>query len=270
MADNNNTEAAAVAELAKKSITIQTIKVDGNDVFLNPPGSGELTSLNEFREKPIRMSGTKVVADAESLIKLVNHYDPMPRFVRFSLSALSVVCVLNHSAGTEAEFEDDLLKWSLKLDRELQLWLAKENNWLSQEQFMEFLEERIEDIVQPGGHGPSQSEVQSVIGDLRLTTDSKFTSTKNLHDGNYVFQSSSQSTPSVEVPTVFNIGLPMFDGDTNGYVFPIRLRYRILEGKLAFMIKFTNFRKIQDTAWNGVKKTVIDLLPAEVPHINVP
>lgn len=286
-----STEAAVVAELAKRATEVQPFRVGDVEVFRNP-GNGEISALDKFRKLPIRHNFNLDVADAESFLKAVRHFGPkeihlaeadervvltgLPRVVHFSISNLTVTCVLNHSDGETPNWHDATVQWKLERDPFLKLWLAKADTWLTQDQLMEFLEDRLEDVVQnpkPSKNllsGPSQSELISVISDLRITTDATFTSKKDLHNGNYVFESSKQDKPSVEVPAMFYLGLPFFDGSGDGFIFPIRLYYRLSQGKLTFRLAFHNFRKIQDTAWEGVRAAITAGLPKGVPFLNVP
>lgn len=269
------TEARTIADLSRRATEVQPFKVGEVEVFRNP-ANGEITALDKFRLQPFRHDKQIAVADAESFLKAVLHYAPLPRVVHFSISNLSVTCVLNHSDGARPDWHDATVQWKLERDPFLKLWLAKADNWMTQDQLMEFLEDRLEDVVQntkPTKNmltGPSQSELISVISDLRITTDATFTSKKDLHNGNYVFESSKQDKPSVEVPSMFYLGLPFFDGAGDGFIFPIRLRYRLGSGKLSFQMAFHNLRKIQDTAWDGVKAAITVGLPEDVPFLNVP
>lgn len=273
---NKSTEAATVAELARRCAEVHTFSVGDVQAFRNP-GTGEISLFDQFRVKPHRFNEFCLpVADAPSFLKAVEHYAGTPRVVHFSVSSLTVRCILNHSRGTEPDWHDSKVEWKLEHDRFLKLWLDKENKWLSQTDLMEFLEERLEDVVQnpkPTKNaltGPSQSELMSVISDLRLTSEATFTSRKDLHNGNYVYESSKQDKPTVEVPSMFYLGLPFFDGAGDGFIFPIKLRYRIKEGKLNFGLLFHNFDKIQKTAWEGVQAAITVGLPPDVPFLNIP
>lgn len=268
------TEASTIARLAKTATEIQPFKVGEVEVFRNP-ATGDITALEKFRLLPHRQVVDLDLADSGSFIKAVHHYDGTPRVVHFSIASLTVACILNHSKGTDPNWHDSKLEWKLKRDPYLSLWLEKADKWLSQDQLMEHLEERIDDVVQNTNPtknlpvGPSQSELLSVVSDLRITTDATFTSRKDLHNGNYVFESSKQDKPSVEVPAMFYVGLPFFDGAGDHFIFPIRLRYRLSNGKLTFQLSFHNFRKIQDTAWEGVQAGITAALGDDIPHFNV-
>jgi uncharacterized protein YfdQ (DUF2303 family) len=258
------TEASVVADITRQAETVQTFQVGNVQVFRNPK-NGEISRFDEHRITPHRHHNVKLkAADVDSFVGLVKHYQPLPRVLHFLPEHLRMVCVLNHSAGETPNWHDATISWQLHLDPFLKSWKDMDGKWISQTALLELLEERIEDVVQNTDAtqalppGPSQSQLMSVVSDLRITTDSTFTSKKDLANGNYVFQSSRNDKPEVEVPSLFYVGLPFFEGDSKAhFLFPIRLRYRLQEGgKLVFQLVFHNWDKIRLAAWDGVTTTV--------------
>lgn len=278
--DSVHAEAAVVSEVAREAerngFQVKAIEVGDRKLYLLPPDF-RLETLEQHLSKPHRLKGEIRVEDVESFAKVVARYDKGSRLVQVSKPELRIVGVLNQSAAETPAWEDHRVTLQLGLHRDLNAWKVKCDKKLSQVEFMEFLEDRISDVVQKpatlaGGapEGPTQSALQGVASDLRVTTDSRFTSQKNLHNGNFVFECTESGKATVEVPEVFYIGVPIFEGSTEPFLIPIRLRYRIDQGVLSFFIKLVSFDVIFDKAWESVKKDVIAAIPQDVPYINVP
>jgi uncharacterized protein YfdQ (DUF2303 family) len=238
--------------------------------------TGEVLDLQNYASHPRRFIGDQPIKDSESFGKLVLHYKEHQKLVTFSKGKLTVRAILNYHEPDQPAWMDHTLTMRLEKSKELLAWeKACDPKGMSQTEFMEFLEDRLSDIDQfkdVTGKllGPTQSDLQAVISDLSVTSDSKFRATRDLSNDTYKLQCDCDQKTSVEVPRVFYVGIPIYEGHPERYLIPVLLRYRVAGGNLTFIIRFQNWQKIEDTAWEGVRLATIEAMPPETPHINIP
>jgi len=270
----DQTNAAVTARMAvaasEASHAITTVKVGDTTLFSVPAGR-TLQALTEHLAYPPRTKGIFPVNDADSFQKLVRRFDYGTNIVQLSLSKLSVICVCNYDDADSPGWRDHMVAWQLAKHRDLAAWEAMvKKGKLTQLELLMFLEDRIVDITSKEDGDPTQSQIETVIGNLEITTDAKFHASRDTHNDNFVLRNDSTGTPSIEVPRKFYIGVPIFEGLDHAYRIGVRLRYSVKEGSLTFTLGFENIEAVMDSAWEDVTKAITDALPASVPFINVP
>lgn len=270
----DTTNAAVTARMAlaaaEASNEISTVTLANGVVLHNVPESRKLLHLAEYLPAPVRTKGTVAVNDSTSFITMLERFPSPPPLVRFSKERLHISAVFNASSGAAGPgWEDHTCVWQLARHRDLLAWQAVFGKPLTQVALMNHLDDHLVDITDEYG-GPTQSVIESVVAGLEITTGSVFQSRRDLHNDNFVLHNDSTSTPSVEVPRRFDIGLPIFQGLEHAYRVPVRLKYSIKEGSLTFTIQAEGFDRILDAAWSEVVETIIRLLPDGADHISVP
>ncbi len=267
-AASNAAVTAIVADRAAEASHAITQVQLGDRIFYSVPEGRDLKDIESYLPYPYRTKGEQPVSDSESFLTIVHHFDGAPALVSFSQRQLFALCTFNYPDKDKAGWQDHKVKWQLVKHRDLKAWEAIMGKDLSQLQLMEFLEDRLVDITDEY-KGPSQSQFESVISNLEITSNSKFQAKRELSSGNYVMHCDSEGTPSVEVPKVFQLGLPIFEGLDLAYRLDVFLRYRVQEGAAVFKLAFKNFDAVLDEAWEKVTQQIKDGLGA-VPFINVP
>lgn len=252
---------------AEATHEIKKVEIDGR-IFYSVPAGRDLKTFESELSKPFRLKGKIDVCGAESLLKVIERFKNSPAVVQFSRSQLFVHAILNAAADEQPGWADHTVFWQLKKHRDLKAWEGINGKPLSQLQFMLFLEDRVVDVV--GDAGVSQSALQTVVGDLEVTTDAKFQAKRDVHNGNYVLHSDLTNKPTVEVPKEFVIGVPIFEGLDIAYKITVRLRYSVKEGALTFVVNLANLDAVLDQAWEEIVKSITDNLPPDKPFIHVP
>lgn len=114
-------------------------------------------------------------------------------------------------------------------------WVGANGRQLSQEQFLEFLEERMGEIAEPDG-----AELNEVVRFFRVKADVGFQSGQNLTNGtvNLVWTedaaASGGSTGQLTVPTEFVLLLRPYRDKPEAKPFTARLRWRLSKPKVTF------------------------------------
>lgn len=154
--------------------------------------------------------------------------------------------------------------WSEQWER----WRKIDGEPLSQGQFAEFIEENYMDIAKP-----DHADLLDMVANLVAKKNIHFSSGIRLQDGSNELQYGEEveakvGKGSIVVPSEIELGLPiLFDGVA--YKVRVLLRFRINEGRLAFIIKINRRLFVEQTAFEDVlteveEKTGITVYRAQV------
>lgn len=152
---------------------------------------------------------------------------------------------LNHSAAV-----------TYKESHKFGIWKKNDGLKMTQETFAEFLDENVLDITNPTG-----ADVVAFASCLEAHRTEIFKSSTNLSNGEVKFNWSNESSgdSATKFPTDMKIGIPIW---TNGekIEIPVKLFYRVSEGKLMFWYKLRNLENIIDHLWNEDVKFISEAL----------
>ena len=213
--------------------------------------------IDEYRVRPVRRTGTITVSTIESFVALVNR-DSTENSVIFadngSSPKLTAVLNFHHADNSDPEFCDNKVVYPFPLSDEWKAWTAKngEKAKMSQADFAEFIEDRYFDIAEPGSAGQitatwaermgvklaGPSELMRVSRGLSVRVEETVRNVVKRESGesDFVFtveHKDSADGGSVKVPSAFHIRIPILRGEGD-YSIPVRLRYRVGGGKVAW------------------------------------
>ncbi len=135
-------------------------------------------------------------------------------------------------------------------------WNNANEQTFSQVEFAEWLEDHVDDIVQPTG-----AEMLELVLKFNIIRKVSFSSATRLQDGTFQFAYSDDTQKgTVEVPENIVLGIAPFKNGTS-YEIKARLRYRLNEGRLTFSYKLLNTERILDDAFNEIVDTAQKGLP---------
>ncbi len=107
-------------------------------------------------------------------------------------------------------------------------------DWHSQADFANFLEDHLEDVIEPNGQ-----DLLALATDLEANKEGHFKGKLNLDNGSVQLAYQDEVQTSVEVPRRLTLGIPLFEhGDR--YKLEVRLRINVTSGGVRFKILFTN------------------------------
>jgi uncharacterized protein YfdQ (DUF2303 family) len=274
---NNAAVIIAVAREAEANKGPRSINFDDGKFLLLPNGS--LVAMEKHQSYPRRKRATVGLYEARSFIDYVNlHKHPGATAVFGKATELggSFTAVLDyHGANLNVpqegekpgQFNEGIPNWgdhkvtfTLETTPEWARWVANSNKLMPQEQFAEFIEENMADIVAPAA-GDILDMAQGLVGRKGV----QFKTGRNLKDGSikleYVENIDVQGTISrrddaFKVPDSFRLGIVPFVG-SNGVEIDARLRFRIgTDAKLSFAYLLNRPYRLIEEAFNATRDDI--------------
>ena len=216
----------------------------------------DVTDLEQFADHPRRKRGYVTVRDVDSLITYIMRHREDGTIASCDDGG-AITAHLNHHApsggvlatGIEPGWGDHRVQLVRLETPSYQAWQRANGTMMSQEQFGEFLEDRIGEIVDPPG-----AELFEVVQFFKAQNDIAFSSSKLLTNGQVQLHYTENLTASggregdLNVPTEFKIlmrpyqlskppeaGVP----DHEQFVVTARLRWRLERGIVRFAFHLT-------------------------------
>jgi len=263
----SDTEAQAIIDEVTKHAepALLTVGKDDDDrpvqVLVTNTEAGQqiydITRLvDQFRERPRFRVGRTNLTDIDSFIAHVCNNSRLESiiFANRDLSNASLTAIYDYHQSTVTDDGEpgmcvDIATYSFPFSEEYRKWLEHNGKPMLQGQFAEFLEDRIIDIFPAeeltdsltvfasklGADYASPQEIMEVSRGLTLRAEQTVRQATKTSSGEVeiVFheEHKSGSGEKLKVPNLFLIGIPIFDSG-EGYRIPVRLRYRLTEGRV--------------------------------------
>lgn len=296
--------AATVRDIVKAGFEPRTVMVKGFEsenslpieVLILPDGSGGLTAQSvkpfckEWWNRPERREGIARFDALDSFIDHVTRFADKHSalFAKGEPGCPSIQAVLDYHEKTDAgepRFGAHRSLHGFPLADEWKAWMARANAPMNQQEFAEFLEDRIADVIVPdaplldaikergaggdfgektpvemladyarliGGDFASPSRLVEISRGLAVHADHAVKQAVTVQSGEVQVQfvethSDSDGKP-IKVPALFLIAIPVFlHGDL--YRVAVRLRYRVREGRIFWHFELYRADKIFDAAF---------------------
>jgi uncharacterized protein YfdQ (DUF2303 family) len=260
-------DAQVVAELVERLSKPQLLDIGANDAgervqaLLRPTREGVVAQsvkglLEEYRRLPERRTGQAKLETLESFIAHVNRFrsEASALFAHAAISdgviGASLVAVIDyHAAGHDspASWGKHRASYEFPISENLSAWVEGQGKWLTQRDFAEFLETRLEDVLAPEHAGPTAAQLAEQLGleyaspsklaelsrGLKVRVDGRVTSAINLSSGEtqiaFKTEHQDENGAPLRVPPAFVIGVSMFEGGDR-FTVVVRLRYRVKDG----------------------------------------
>jgi len=268
-----------VAQAAVSPEVLPLLGVGAPALFIKQ--SKEIKFLEAFMPAPARKRGTATVHDAEGFAEFVNRQKSAGTVITGlpDLKNPHFCAVLNEHApslgrdlldGGIPGWRDHRVCLEFRSTREWDRWRNKNEEVFTQDQFAEFLEDSADSVFVPedkntgaaeGVFWPSSRELLEVAMTLQAYKTVQFRGDTRLSDGQHQLtyieeQSATAGAAKVmKVPEWFALNLQPFTGLGN-YVFRVRLRYRIREGKLVFFYKIHRPELAIEDIWNSTRAKI--------------
>lgn len=269
----------AAAELVEIDDVRVAVLADGVDSWRT-----EIIDTEQYRPHRRRKAGKYAVRDVPSFIEYVKRHSTAAT-VAWADTEGGLRCVLNgHEPALTAEideldepvdhsragWEDHVVTLQRQRTRGFAAWMAHNEKWLTQQQFAEFLEQRLGEIHEPAG-----AALLEVAEFFQAHTSINVVSARKLSNGQVQMQYTEEIKESggangdTKVPTEFTLVLrPYMDShpreegqpDTDQFVTSARLYYRLQQGKVTFMFRLAEEFLLQ---LEGVHNAAIERVRAE-------
>lgn len=241
---------------------------------------------DEYLERPERRSGVAQLQDLGSFVDWTNRHKDAASVLRCQMSPTEPALHVEidyHEAGPaalasvdgKARFRKFGAHYTMPLDKRWKTWTAISGKAMGQAAFASFLEDNMMDLVGTstsadgqgalvsnlpaevarfialnGGKCGEPEDVVQLSKGLDVYADTKVADRVNLQSGetSFTFEEKHRGAPdAVVVPQLFLIAIPVFYlGDL--YRVPVRLRYRLHEGKLLWVPTLWQVEEIFDKA----------------------
>lgn len=213
---------------------------------------------------PARKSGTTLVRDADSFVTYFQkHSDPATETYA-DAERLTVTAVLDAHEPDNARWEAHRLTLALRQTDAWKQWAEYDGKLLGQEQFAEFLEDHLPELLEP-----SAADMLEIAQSIQAATKVDFRSGTRLATGQRQFEYVETTTAKagqkgqLTIPETFVIGLVPFEG-SEGYRLTARLRYRIGDSGLRIGYKLDRPADVLRTAFGDVVNTISESIAHDV------
>lgn len=240
--------AQTVERLTKLSGAPTALEHRGVPLVVLPPGH-EASDLEEFLPAPLRIEATPKFTDFKSFLAYVNRFK-LPATTAFytrGSGAFSVVFDY-HAAGDPPApaWGSHSANYSPTMTPEWEAWLQKNNKPFTQEEFAQFIEDNLREIVDPPG-----ADMLQIASTFQATNNVAFSQATRLTDGrvqfSYVEEGNASAKGNLQIPETFSLALaPFWGGPT--YKISARLRWRIANQKLSMWYRLDRPHLVLDDA----------------------
>lgn len=239
MNENIEINDSAISKIGALAIAAQVAQsVSGTQHLIIPEGytHKDITeAVEKAQDNPNRKRSTIALADLPSFILFAQEQALQERgYIYADPDARTLTAVLNdHRDKASPGWRDFRVTYKAELSREFSGWMKNDKQPMEQEAFAIFLEDNIEDVVEPSG-----DTLLSIALTLQAKTQVDFSSSKRLDNGQVQLAytetvDARAGTGAIEIPREFKIGCRLFkNGD--GYKIKARLKYRLGQGKVKF------------------------------------
>jgi uncharacterized protein YfdQ (DUF2303 family) len=244
--------------------------------------------LDEVRTEPERRKGTAMHRELTSFIEHFNRFadddsaifaSPDPRQPRL----LAVLDYHRKTSDGAPQFGEHRSIYEPPLSEEWKAWTSTNGNVMSQSDFAQFLEDRISDVIQPGvvnedhalaefanlvgGTFASPSKLIELSRGLAVNVEERVKQAVNLSSGAISVQyeavhGDGRGNP-LEIANLFLIAIPVFRSGAL-YRIPVRLRYRVSQGRLSWFYQLCRADKTFDHAFEEISKKAAEETSASV------
>ncbi|MFE0651381.1 DUF2303 family protein [Streptomyces sp. NPDC059534] len=176
---------------------------------------------------PARKSGSTTVRDATSFHAYFAKHSDDSTEVYADADRLAVTAVLDAHTADTARWSGHRLILGLRKTESWAQWLEHDGRLMQQEQFAEFLEDHLPELLEP-----TAADMLEIAQSIQGATKVEWQNSTRLSSGQRQFtyaetvQAKAGQRGQLTIPETFVIGLVPFEG-SEGYKLTARFRYRI-------------------------------------------
>lgn len=226
-------------------------------VLRDADGHERMEYLRERRDAPVRTTGTYVLNDVASFLEYWDRFADADRSIVYaSIDPAQFVAVIDHHTDAEAAYEQHRVLYKLGFSQEWNTWTgASSQPFKGNEEFAEWLENQVPDVVEPAG-----ASLLQIALNMKVNAHASFGNQVNLANGKAEFTytnamdgSSTVNSGSVAIPELFTIEIPVFAGiEAQKYRIDARFRYRLNSGVLKLWYELVRPHKVLEEAFKDV------------------
>lgn len=245
---------AALIEDLRKAIGTEVLSIDGRSVAALPEGV-RVEDLEEYSSTPSRIRAHRVFYDVPSLVSYVNDFKEAGTRIFIDPSECELTAILDGPTPEGASWASHWAQYSFPLSRQWQRWAAFCGRQQTQSDTVRFLEENLEDIVEPDA-----ATVLEMCRSLEVNKKVEFASAQRSQSGAVTLvykETMTEGQGQMKLPDSVVVGFPVFEGGV-AYKIKAWLRYRIVDAKLFFAVELHRAEFVKDDAFRFVAKEIAD------------
>lgn len=254
---STNGEAQTIAEVALRSAPPVVLEPGKVHAFHTPAGVQKFDLTGpEHTGIPPRKSGVTTLRDAASWLAYWEKHADDNSEVYADSDRLTITAVLDANTADQARWGGHRVQLALRTTDAWKQWLALDGKLMGQEQFAEFVEDHLPELLEPAA-----ADMLEIAQSIQGVAKAEFQSGTRLSSGErklaYVETVTAKAGQKGElvIPETFVVGLVPFEG-SEGYKLTARLRYRINGGPLQLGYKLERPADILRTAFTDVVETI--------------
>lgn len=227
------------------------------------PEDWHVSDFSVETERPFAKKGTRKLLAPNSFAEYVNRHKTADTVIYADRNAAKSVAVLDDH-GDEPGHRRHAAVYAFPRSVEWQAWRDLHRKTIPQATFVDFLEDRLPDIIEPAG-----ADVLEICRDLQGRSDVAWKSATNLQNGavqlNYSEEVSAESSKqgNIQLPPKIKIKAEIFyKGGLVGL--DVRLRFRVNGGNLAFIPVIDNLELAEQQAFGEVMDGIGKLIGDDV------
>lgn len=224
--------------------------------FVVVPHYYQVKDIEHLQESPARKRGKPVMLDASSFIQYIKKHGNQDETVIYAdvdyqASKYGLVGIINDHGTETPSWRDHKLTLTPLQSLEWKRWTGANGTQMPQELFAAFLEDNIGDIATVDGM-PNGTQMLEMALAFEANSDKRFKKHIDLQGGGahleYVDKADEETSVKMRLFERFTIGIPVFQGATEGYPIEARLKFRTNNGELKFWYELVRPDRVFKTA----------------------
>lgn len=194
----------------------------------------KLTDLTRYEAAPPRHMGAVRLYTLEELVNHIQHRPESKASV--FVGQQHVRAVYNYGTTTEGPgWGDDVAEFPLVKTPDWQNWTGGNNRVMEQEQFLDFLEDNMQNVVVPDG-----VTLLELVANFRMQTKVTYQSCYRTSDGQQQleYQEDNGKSEDMRLPTELLLHLPVIQGAESMTTYEMKARLRLRVDKETHRLTF--------------------------------
>lgn len=269
-----NTEMRAALEMAALANEPRSFGHERGAAVALPDGFS-LRSVEAYQDRPNRITAAPVFAEPAALALYLNLYSAgfCPAIFSYP-DGRRIVAVIDHhdveTGESAAEGGGAVVRprwgghapsFAAEFDPQYAVWRALDGRTMSQREAGEVLEARALDIVRPDA-----ASIMDLLMTFEVTRKVAFKQATRLRSGErqFMYVEEDESRGSITLPETMTILVPVFTGLPAQEV-EVRLRYRLIDGKLSFTFIIADREALEREAFAACESALYAELERKLP-----
>lgn len=244
--DKTNTEADAIAELARAQTTVIPSTIDGfRRVVLHDDTEIYPEDDEHLFEHPRRARGDRQVHTLESFLELLS--DLRTGASTVWVAPDSIVAVLNDDRKEFAGWRDDRIQFVPRKTSDYKKWLEVDGVPMSQIDFARLIDEHASTIA-----SPATAELMELAEAFSASINATFRRGERLKDGSrQIMFTEEVDTGEMIVPDELSLAIRPYIDSAEAFSITAKLSFKISrDGDLKFTLRLANLEDLQEALQN--------------------